>query len=83
MVEYIEDRDLWRWQLPRSKEFSAGLYSLPMTFDTFTGLEQAERVQQLIEKGSAITGMIDILVKRAARRAVRRKWMGYSAWLIT
>jgi hypothetical protein len=53
-----------------------------MTFDTFSGLEQPERVQQLIEKGSAITEMIDTLVKRATRRAVRRKWMGYNVLVV-
>ena len=78
LVDYIEDRDLWRWQVPRSKEFSAGLNTMPMTFDAFTGLaERPELVQQTIEKGAVIVDMIDTLVKRAARRAVRRKWMGY------
>lgn len=79
LVEFIEDRDLWKWQIPRSKEFSAGFYALPMTFDTFNGLaDRPEFMQQTIEKGATITEMVDVLVKRAARRAVRRKWMGYT-----
>ncbi|KAL4458550.1 hypothetical protein ABPG75_013415 [Micractinium tetrahymenae] len=33
MFKYIEDADLWRWQLPDSKAFSAGLASLQLEFD--------------------------------------------------
>lgn len=28
IVEYIQDRDLWKWELPESKEFSEGFYSI-------------------------------------------------------
>src|SRR5262249_41598557 len=63
LIEFIEDRDLWRWQIPRSKEFSAGFYALPMTFDTLTGLaERPEFLQQTIDKGVTIVEMIDTLV---------------------
>lgn len=33
LFKYIEDADLWRWQLPESKAFSAGLASLQLEFD--------------------------------------------------
>lgn len=33
LVRYTEDRDLWRWQLPHSKEISAALASHPKTFE--------------------------------------------------
>lgn len=33
LVDYTEDRDLWRWRLPRSRELNAALRSYPMTFD--------------------------------------------------
>lgn len=28
IVKYVQDRDLWKWELPESKEFSEGLYSV-------------------------------------------------------
>lgn len=34
IVEYVEDRDLWRWQLPQSKEISA--YITSFEFDYLT-----------------------------------------------
>lgn len=38
LVDYTEDRDLWRWALPYSKEASAGLASLPRTFEKWDEL---------------------------------------------
>jgi oligoribonuclease NrnB/cAMP/cGMP phosphodiesterase (DHH superfamily) len=32
LVDYTEDRDLWRWKLPRSREVSAALASYPFDF---------------------------------------------------
>ncbi|KAL3512451.1 hypothetical protein ACH5RR_025168 [Cinchona calisaya] len=34
LFEYIEDGDLWRWDLPNSKEFSSGLEDMKIEFDT-------------------------------------------------
>lgn len=33
VFEYIEDADLWRWNLPNSKAFSSGLKDLNIEFD--------------------------------------------------
>lgn len=33
LFEYIEDADLWRWRLPKSKAFSSGLKDLNIEFD--------------------------------------------------
>ena len=38
LVGYIEDRDLWNWELPRSKEVSAYIGSLEQTWTTWTSL---------------------------------------------
>lgn len=35
IVRYVEDRDLWRWSLPRSREINACLRSYPMDFETW------------------------------------------------
>lgn len=33
VMNYVEDRDLWRWQLPDSREISATISSYPMSFN--------------------------------------------------
>lgn len=35
IIDYIQDRDLWRFELPQSKEVNAALFSYPMEFPTF------------------------------------------------
>ena len=33
LFKYIEDADLWRWQLPDSKQFHAGLGEMRLEYD--------------------------------------------------
>lgn len=56
---YIEDRDLWRWALPQSKEFSAALFSYPRDFKTWRnlypdGASEEYSVGALLPAGAAI-----------------------------
>lgn len=37
-LRYIQDRDLWTWELENSREFSAGLRMWPMEFETWDEL---------------------------------------------
>lgn len=39
LVDYVADRDLWRFELPASREISAWLYSWDMAFDTWQSLD--------------------------------------------
>lgn len=38
LVRYVEDRDLWRWALPSSREISAYIGSTPHTFEAWDEL---------------------------------------------
>lgn len=38
LVDYIEDRDLWKWQLPMSREVSAYIATVPRTFEAWDQL---------------------------------------------
>lgn len=38
LIRYIEDRDLWRFNLPDSRAFSANVFSHPYDFDTWDRL---------------------------------------------
>jgi uncharacterized protein len=52
LVDYTEDRDLWRWKLDWSKELNAFLGSLPRTFDQWDKLTARE--PRFIQEGAAI-----------------------------
>lgn len=44
VIRYIEDRDLWKWEMPKSREFSAAFY-------TFTKFEFPDYAQFIIRSG--------------------------------
>lgn len=50
LFQYIQDRDLWQWELPNSREVSAGLYVIERDFDTWA--RHLHNVQDLIEIGN-------------------------------
>jgi len=61
ILSYIEDRDLWKWQLTDSKEHSAGLSSYPRDFEVWDKLSS----NQLINEGRGILRYQAGLVERA------------------
>lgn len=40
LLRYIQDKDLWRWNLPLSREINAALASYPLDFKVWDGLTQ-------------------------------------------
>jgi oligoribonuclease NrnB/cAMP/cGMP phosphodiesterase (DHH superfamily) len=53
LVRYTEDRDLWLWKLPHSREINAALRSYALTFETWDSL--AERgPSEFVAEGEAI-----------------------------
>ena len=70
LVDYTEDRDLWRWNLPSSKEMSAALASLPWTFDEWDRLNALHNPEELVAAGAAIlryqSQQVESQVKNAA-----------------
>lgn len=73
IIDYVEDRDLWRFALPHSKEISHALASYPLTLEMFDKL--ATRMQHpaffgdLVAEGSAILRYHDQLVEEACATA--------------
>ncbi len=58
LVDYIEDRDLWKWKRPHSKEVSAYYASVPMTFEWWDAIN-AEGQVKAQENGRHIQRYID------------------------
>lgn len=53
LIDHIEDRDLWRFALPHTREIQAALFSYPYDFDVWDGL-MASNTAELITDGIAI-----------------------------
>lgn len=56
LVTYTEDRDLWRWALPDSKEINAALRTYPLSFDEWDKMAAFNEIQmaELVVAGSAV-----------------------------
>jgi oligoribonuclease NrnB/cAMP/cGMP phosphodiesterase (DHH superfamily) len=54
LLAYIQDRDLWQWQLQDSKEVSAALHTLPKRFELWQPYLDDDKINGLIGKGRAI-----------------------------
>lgn len=73
LLAYIEDKDLWRWALPNSKEVSIALHSYDMDFEVWDALT----VAHLKVEGVALLRLQDQLVEAACGRARWESMFGY------
>jgi len=53
LVQYVQDRDLWKFELPNSKEFTAALFSIPYKFKAWGEAASADP-EDIIDEGVAI-----------------------------
>jgi oligoribonuclease NrnB/cAMP/cGMP phosphodiesterase (DHH superfamily) len=71
LVAFVEDRDLWRWRLPDSKEVSAYIGSWERTFERWEMLRELldDERETAVSQGSAILRALDAYVDH-----LRDKW---------
>jgi len=58
LVRYVQDRDLWRFALPNSREVSAAIFSHAYSFEAwdqlYRAMETPEGLERIIAQGEAI-----------------------------
>jgi len=75
-LRYIKDRDLWRWELPNSREFSAGLKSEPMEVAHYAEMiiSSPDSVQRLIQAGSIALRLINQVVEKLCQEVLMARF---------
>lgn len=70
--QYIEDRDLWKWQLRGSREFSAGLDLVEKDFELWDEIVENEDllIDSVMTSGGVVLKFINQKVKSLAEKAV-------------
>ena len=81
-LNYIEDRDLWTWELPYSKEFSASFDMVPFDFDEFDKFCDDSVFDDAIKRGSYILAYSKTVVKKICDKAVKRQFEGKSVMIV-
>lgn len=79
LVDYIEDRDIWAWKLPLSREVSAYLSTQPMTFENWDRIN-AMQVKEVADLGKGVLEYIDQFGDKAIQTARRERVGGYKVW---
>tara|TARA_R110001592_G_scaffold350819_2_gene647301 strand:- start:15649 stop:16491 length:843 start_codon:yes stop_codon:yes gene_type:complete len=75
-IQYITDRDLWKWELPYSKEFSAAFDMVPFEFEEFEKFEDDSVFDDAVKRGSYILAYSKTVVKKVCEKASARKMGG-------
>lgn len=74
LVDYIEDRDLWKWALPDTKEVSAYVAAQPMTFESWDAINALGK-DEVARRGKGILQYI-ATYGELARKQARMEWVG-------
>ena len=75
-IKYIQDRDLWKWELEYSKEFSAAFDMVPFEFEEFEKFEDDSVFDDACKRGSYILAYSKTVVKKVCEKAQRRRMDG-------
>jgi hypothetical protein len=77
LVNYVEDRDLWRFKLSNSKEVNAWIGAIHReTFDSWSALQHGG-VQEASDRGSAVLTYIDRYVSEMCGQAREVNFEGH------
>lgn len=76
MIKFIEDRDLWKWEIPYSKEFAAAFDMVPFDFDEFDKYLDDSAVDNAQERGAYILAYSKTVISKIAKQAAFRKMDG-------
>lgn len=68
ILELIQDRDLWKWKLPQTRNFATGLRSQPFSFDLF-GYAETEW-PTICTRGEAMNELFDQQLADVTKRPV-------------
>lgn len=79
---YIQDRDLWTWQLPYSREFSAAFDMVEMHFENYDSYCDDSVFDDAVKRGSYILAHKRTFINKIMKRAAKRRIQGYSALVV-
>ena len=81
-IQYIQDRDLWKWELSYSREFSAAFDMVPFEFEEFEKFEDDSVFDDAVKRGSYILAYSKTVVKKVCDKASPRKLDGMDVMVV-
>lgn len=80
-VEYVEDRDLWRWQLPQTKEVNAYIMTLPHTTSAWTELDHID-VSEAARRGVGALAQVHHYIEKVTAQKLPAVIQGFRASIV-
>tara|TARA_X000001388_G_scaffold73424_1_gene65125 strand:+ start:40 stop:891 length:852 start_codon:yes stop_codon:yes gene_type:complete len=81
-IQYIMDRDLWKWELPYSKEFSAAFDMIPFEFEEFEKFEDDSVFDDAVKRGSYILAYSKTVIKKICEKATLKEYKGMKTYVV-
>lgn len=81
LVDYTEDRDLWCWKLPQSREVNAAIRSYPLTFDQWSMMAENDPAS-FVSAGAAILRREKQIVADHVKQAVEATIGGHAVKVV-
>jgi oligoribonuclease NrnB/cAMP/cGMP phosphodiesterase (DHH superfamily) len=81
LVNYVEDRDLWKFKLPNSREVSHVLLSTLFTFESFECLEEIDQ-NELELIGIKLSQYKDIIIDFIVQQAEEFEYNGFRGMIV-
>lgn len=73
LLAYVEDRDLWRWELPQSREVALAITQTIFSFESWETFD----LQRLKTEGSVLLGYQQSIIARALTKRYTTELAGY------
>ena len=72
LIKYIEDKDLWRFSLPWSKEINSSIDNTDFKFEEFDKLNSKDGLNAAREEGVVINAFITKLVEHSTKNLAKK-----------
>jgi len=82
LIKFIEDRDLWKWEIPYSKEFAAAFDMVKFDFEEFDKYLDDSEVDSAQERGAYILAYSKTVISKITKNASHRKIAGKSVLVV-
>lgn len=79
LINFVEDRDIWRWSHAGSAEFMTAFMELvPKKFEEYNRFLDQENINDMIEKGRVINIYVQNKVKRLITKSANTTFLSYN-----
>lgn len=84
LFEHVQDRDLWRFELPGTRAFCQALDALPRDFETWLAVARMDEEQkaEFLKKGEAMLEQFEYQCQQIAQSATLADFLGNRVWAL-